>query len=594
MQRAFFVGSSLALVLSVAWPACAQDSDLFRRLVLAEAGGEGELGMALVARSVLNRSALIQSGATGAGTYLARGGGVDDVIRGRNQYQPLSDGSIHRRRSAGQLASAQRAIDLAYDTNALRSRLQAQGLSNAEVDRLVNATGFRTGDAFNDPSQNYARQRFGNHVFNGDRVSTRQDVGGAFDEQYGGRRSGQGAPGGDDGEQASEDGEATDGQAAGGAAQGVEALRKSLGAAEGLLASGRSDFADDALSIGQAVVKAIQEMVAKAIAAQQKAAANPTDPAALAAAKQVIELALQAIPLMPQAQSVLARAYAMQLGSTEGGLAAALGDVLKAAAGAQGSTPQNGQPFVLGGQAFGWGNQGGQSSPVALGQSASSVLGNLFGGGAAGQAAAGALSGLLQGGSPGQAVAGALNGLLGGAGNGAGAGSGGASALASLPAGASTTVRAGTQPGSGWVNASSVPGRAGSLASGALPTTTARGNALAGAAASAAQAGTVGWCYRAVATAVGRVVPGVSLSGESAYMAADQLARSPAFREVSVAAEDLPALPAGAIVVWGKTSASPHGHISIADGNGNELSDHKEQQRTQLRGYTNARVFVPR
>jgi hypothetical protein len=93
---------------------------------------------------------------------------------------------------------------------------------------------------------------------------------------------------------------------------------------------------------------------------------------------------------------------------------------------------------------------------------------------------------------------------------------------------------------------------------------------------------------------VDQAVPGPALTGGSAYMAADQLARHSGFREVTVAADDLPSLPAGAVVVWGKTAKSPHGHISIADGKGNELSDHVERQRTQLRGHTNVRVFLPR
>ena len=76
-------------------------------------------------------------------------------------------------------------------------------------------------------------------------------------------------------------------------------------------------------------------------------------------------------------------------------------------------------------------------------------------------------------------------------------------------------------------------------------------------------------------------------------MAADQLARHPGFKEIRVGASQLRDLPAGAVVVWGRTGVSPHGHISIALGDGREASDHVDVQRTQLRGHTNVRVFMP-
>jgi hypothetical protein len=78
-------------------------------------------------------------------------------------------------------------------------------------------------------------------------------------------------------------------------------------------------------------------------------------------------------------------------------------------------------------------------------------------------------------------------------------------------------------------------------------------------------------------------------------MAADQLAANSQFTEIKgLAGSDLPHLPAGAIVVWGKTSASPNGHISVAHGDGQESSDHTQAQMTNLRGYTNFRVFMPK
>lgn len=100
-------------------------------------------------------------------------------------------------------------------------------------------------------------------------------------------------------------------------------------------------------------------------------------------------------------------------------------------------------------------------------------------------------------------------------------------------------------------------------------------------------------CYEWVAKALDRV--GVHLQGGSAYMAADQLARNPKFREVQVSREQLPSLPAGAIVVWAGCPASTghhHGHISIATGDGRELSD---RPRKQLTNYGKSfRVFLPK
>ena len=102
-----------------------------------------------------------------------------------------------------------------------------------------------------------------------------------------------------------------------------------------------------------------------------------------------------------------------------------------------------------------------------------------------------------------------------------------------------------------------------------------------------------GLCYRGVKAAV-RNATGVQLTGGSAYQAANQLARSDKFKEVKVSQANLKKLPPGAVVVWGKTKRSPHGHISVALGDGREASDHIQRQITSLRGARNYRVFVPK
>ena len=101
---------------------------------------------------------------------------------------------------------------------------------------------------------------------------------------------------------------------------------------------------------------------------------------------------------------------------------------------------------------------------------------------------------------------------------------------------------------------------------------------------------TVGWCYNAVADAVERVT-GPFLWGSHAYQAASQFASSAHFYESFDS--NLRALPAGAIVVWGKGS-SRSGHISVSLGNGQEASDHIATQMTYHYGGAPARIFLPR
>ena len=99
-----------------------------------------------------------------------------------------------------------------------------------------------------------------------------------------------------------------------------------------------------------------------------------------------------------------------------------------------------------------------------------------------------------------------------------------------------------------------------------------------------------GLCYRDVSRALKKI--GINVTGASAYMAAEQLAKNDKVTEVKVSKEDLPKLPAGAIVVWDKGNGHEHGHISISTGDGKEASD---LMRTQITNYGTAfRVFMPK
>ena len=101
-----------------------------------------------------------------------------------------------------------------------------------------------------------------------------------------------------------------------------------------------------------------------------------------------------------------------------------------------------------------------------------------------------------------------------------------------------------------------------------------------------------GLCAMGVRLALEDVL-GEKFEKEDAYKWSKTLKERADFEKIQVKSSDLKKLPAGAIVVWGKTKESPHGHISIADGKGNEISDHKDKQKTDLRGHKNFEVFVP-
>ena len=141
------------------------EMDLLQRLLLAEARGEGTLGMALVARSIMNRAGIIQDGSSPS-LFNAKGGSITDIIMGKGQYQPVRDGSINAERSPREMEQALKAIMLAKNPKALRSRLIAAGYDDATINKLLGATGFRTGGARLDKSQQVNAVKAGGHIFN--------------------------------------------------------------------------------------------------------------------------------------------------------------------------------------------------------------------------------------------------------------------------------------------------------------------------------------------------------------------------------------------------------------------------------------------
>lgn len=77
----------------------------------------------------------------------------------------------------------------------------------------------------------------------------------------------------------------------------------------------------------------------------------------------------------------------------------------------------------------------------------------------------------------------------------------------------------------------------------------------------------------------------------SAYMALDNFRNNKHFQEVNVSRDKLKSLPPGAVVIWDKGSGLPHGHISVALGDGREASS---TVRNQLSLKTNYHVFLPK
>ena len=156
-------GGGLQNIISVG-----DERELLLRLMNAEAAGEGRLGMALVARSVLNRAGLIQGGTVSAGTYMSKSGTITDIITAPNQYTPFADGKLNNNLSGAQRTRAAQALALAEDTNALREALKSEGMSDANINKLLSSTGFRNYDAGagDDASQRVNELKFGRHTFN--------------------------------------------------------------------------------------------------------------------------------------------------------------------------------------------------------------------------------------------------------------------------------------------------------------------------------------------------------------------------------------------------------------------------------------------
>lgn len=145
------------------------EKELLKRLMIAEAGGEGIEGMAMVGRSVLNRAGLVQSGKLGAGQFNALSGSVTDIIQAPMQYQPYAQGKLNRALSAEENTRAEEAYQLMMNDPEFRKAIKSKfKLSESDVKRAAAATGFRNYDAGAsvDATQQVNEFIAGRHTFN--------------------------------------------------------------------------------------------------------------------------------------------------------------------------------------------------------------------------------------------------------------------------------------------------------------------------------------------------------------------------------------------------------------------------------------------
>jgi hypothetical protein len=116
-----------------------QDKELLKRLALAESGGEGVVGMALVIRSVLNRREAIKNGAN-----FGTGGNstIRSIVYAPNQYTPVRNNSINQSFSSSKLSEAERAYQLAQNPLKLQETIEKDRISPTIARNLVLSTGF--------------------------------------------------------------------------------------------------------------------------------------------------------------------------------------------------------------------------------------------------------------------------------------------------------------------------------------------------------------------------------------------------------------------------------------------------------------------
>ena len=158
----------------------ADDRTLLKQLALAEAAGEGVVGMALVVNSVLNRKRILDGGAS-TGLFHATDKTIRGIIYSKEsvQYTPVSNGSINKQWGQGSLNLAEKALQMGMDKAKLKSALEADGVDANSIKILLNATGFRNYNAGAriDTSQQVNEINYKRHTFNTAGVAKMQQGG---------------------------------------------------------------------------------------------------------------------------------------------------------------------------------------------------------------------------------------------------------------------------------------------------------------------------------------------------------------------------------------------------------------------------------
>jgi hypothetical protein len=160
-----------------------QDYQDLLKMIIAEAYGEGIMGMALVSRSILNRW-IVNRETKGANPYGKGSNGktLRDVIfakgySGGYEYSPLQDKNFYKARSAEQLAEAAKAFQLGFNTTYLASR----GVSQAGL----KATSFRVKSLSADSTWKGGVYTYQNHKFSQDNGGINKDMSALFTKYYG-------------------------------------------------------------------------------------------------------------------------------------------------------------------------------------------------------------------------------------------------------------------------------------------------------------------------------------------------------------------------------------------------------------------------
>jgi hypothetical protein len=148
--------------------ATTEEEEYLMRLMIAEAGGEGEMGMAAVARAVINRSGLIKSGKMKASQFNAKSGSITDIIQASGQFSPYAQGKLDTPLSENDRSRAYASLQIARNEADYRGRFESTGMPSDQINKMTAVTGFRNYDAGAgiDTSQQVNEMKFGRHTFN--------------------------------------------------------------------------------------------------------------------------------------------------------------------------------------------------------------------------------------------------------------------------------------------------------------------------------------------------------------------------------------------------------------------------------------------